>query len=129
MKISFTHAPTRILAVLLVVLAVSAPRVAQADEPTAQVLFKAGREAMEKKDYATACPKFEAALKAFPGIGNGVLMNLALCNENLGKTASAWGQFKDALFAAKKAGDAGQENFAKQHVDALEPKLSKIIVK
>jgi len=79
---------------------------------------------MEAKQYAEACPKFEESLRLRPGTGT--RMNLALCNEALGKTATAWAQFKEVLFAAKKEGNEAREAFAKEHIDAIEPRLARL---
>ncbi|WP_437677285.1 tetratricopeptide repeat protein [Sorangium sp. So ce131] len=96
-----------------------------ASDPTlAQALFEEGRRLMETKDYAQACPKLAESQRLRPGTGT--LLNLALCNEALGKTATAWGQFKEALFFSKKEGNAAREAFAQEHISALEPRLSKI---
>ncbi|WP_437508362.1 hypothetical protein [Sorangium sp. So ce1099] len=96
-----------------------------AGDPTlAQTLFEEGRRLMEAKSYAEACPKLAESQRLRPGTGT--LLNLALCNEALGRTATAWGQFKEALFASKKEGNAAREAFAQEHISALEPRLSKI---
>ncbi|WP_437279241.1 hypothetical protein WME90_01410 [Sorangium sp. So ce375] len=97
---------------------------ASGDPTLAQTLFEEGRRLMEAKSYAQACPKLAESQRLRPGTGT--LLNLALCNEGLGKTATAWGQFKEALFASKKEGNAAREAFAQEHIDALEPRLSKI---
>src|SRR6185295_14702479 len=69
---------------------------AQARDPAAaEALFSAGREAFEKGDYATACPKFEESHRLDPGAG--ALINLAACREKLGKLASAWESWQQAL--------------------------------
>ncbi|WP_437958490.1 hypothetical protein WME76_01750 [Sorangium sp. So ce119] len=96
-----------------------------AGDPTlAQTLFEEGRRLMEAKSYAEACPKLAESQRLRPGTGT--LLNLALCNEALGRTATAWGQFKEALFASKKEGNAAREAFAQEHISALEPRLSRI---
>ncbi|XXX77722.1 hypothetical protein WMF30_02965 [Sorangium sp. So ce134] len=94
------------------------------DPTLAQTLFEEGRRLMEAKAYADACPKLAESQRLRPGTGT--LLNLALCNEALGRTATAWGQFKEALFASKKEGNAAREAFAQEHIGALEPRLSKI---
>ncbi|WP_437968233.1 hypothetical protein WMF04_02575 [Sorangium sp. So ce260] len=135
MIFSRLHAPRAIrrarLAVASVVLASAAllaPAGAAAQgmgDPTlAQTLFEEGRRLMEAKSYAEACPKLAESQRLRPGTGT--LLNLALCNEALGRTATAWGQFKEALFASKKEGNAAREAFAQEHINALEPRLSKI---
>ncbi|WP_437610305.1 hypothetical protein WMF20_02265 [Sorangium sp. So ce834] len=97
------------------------------DPTLAQTLFEEGRRLMEAKAYAEACPKLAESQRLRPGTGT--LLNLALCNEALGKTATAWGQFKEALFASKKEGNAAREAFAQEHIGALEPRLSRIVLK
>ncbi|MDC0680326.1 hypothetical protein [Sorangium atrum] len=102
----------------------AAAQAAGGDPTLAQTLFEEGRRLMEAKSYAQACPKLAESQRLRPGTGT--LLNLALCNEGLGRTATAWGQFKEALFASKKEGNAAREAFAQEHIDALEPRLSKI---
>ncbi|WP_437897464.1 hypothetical protein [Sorangium sp. So ce124] len=133
---STVHAPRAIrrarlalAAVLLGSAALLAPssaaaQAASGDPTLAQTLFEEGRRLMEAKSYAQACPKLAESQRLRPGTGT--LLNLALCNEGLGRTATAWGQFKEALFASKKEGNAAREAFAQEHIDALEPRLSKI---
>lgn len=57
----------------------------------------------------------------------GTQIALASCYEKLGKTASAWAEFRAAASAAVKVHDKRQQ-FAEEHAAALEPKLSKIAV-
>ena len=80
------------------------PRVAaaQGDKATAEALFAEGRRLMSSGDYKTACPKFAASQKLDPGLGTS--LNLADCYEKLGKTASAWAEFRDAAAAAHRVG-------------------------
>lgn len=94
------------------------------DTTIAQTLFEEGRRMMEAKRYPEACPKFEESQRRRPGTGT--LLNLALCNEALGKRATAWGNFKEVLFASKKEGNEAREAFAQEHIAALEPRLSKL---
>jgi hypothetical protein len=112
--------------------ALLAPAGASADEPggdttIAQTLFEEGRRLMEAKQFVEACPKFEESQRLRPGTGT--LLNLALCSEALGKTATAWGHFKEVLFASKKENNEAREAFAQEHLSVLEPKLSKLVVK
>ncbi|AUX19898.1 hypothetical protein SOCEGT47_003520 [Sorangium cellulosum] len=97
------------------------------DSTLAQTLFEEGRRLMEANDHAQACPKLAESQRLRPGTGT--LLNLALCNEALGKTATAWGQFKEALFASKKEGNEARVAFAQEHISALEPRLSRIQLK
>ena len=133
MRMSLRTARARLLLAAALLIAPAAPAAAQPPAaPTsesaalAQTLFEEGRRLMEAKQYAEACPKLEESLRLRPGTGT--LLNLALCNEALGKSATAWAQFKEVSFAAKKDGNEAREAFAKEHIDALTPKLSRIQV-
>ena len=53
----------------------------------ADTLFKEGREAFDKGDYARACPKFAESHQIDPAPGT--LLNLAVCEERTGKLVSA----------------------------------------
>jgi hypothetical protein len=104
------------------VLAASLPSFA-GNREDAIALFDVGKKAWDAGNYAEACAKYEGAHKLEPSL-LGVLLNLAICNEKIGKTATAYTQFKELLFAAKKTNDAERENAGKQRSEALEPKLS-----
>ncbi|HTM46647.1 MAG TPA: hypothetical protein VL137_16945 [Polyangiaceae bacterium] len=73
---------------------------------------------------AEACPKFAESNKLEPGAGT--LLNLAACNEQLGKTATAWSQFSEAFHLL--ATDEQRAAFAQQHRDDLAAKLSKLTI-
>jgi len=65
------------------------------DAAAAEQLFAAGREAFERRDFASACPKFEESQRLDPAAGT--LINLAACYEKLGRLASAWETWRGAL--------------------------------
>lgn len=77
---------------------------------------------MDAKDYAAACPKLEESYRLNPG--GGTLLNLALCHEQLGKTATAWAEFHEAQRLARRDNRPDREKFATEHVKKLEPALS-----
>lgn len=89
-------------------------------------LFAQGRALMAKEDFAAACKKFEESQRIDPG--GGTLLNLALCHEKLGKTATAWAEFNEALRIARNDGRTDRAEFAKQHVDDLAGRLSRLTV-
>ncbi|HET7502037.1 MAG TPA: hypothetical protein VFK02_13565 [Kofleriaceae bacterium] len=97
-----------------------------ADKAAADTLFNEGKKQMAAGDTAGACDKFEASLARVTQLGTQIA--LASCFEKLGKTASAWGQFRAAASAAAKAHDKRQR-FAEEHATALEPRLSKLVIK
>jgi len=114
----------RWLAALVIVLSASR---AYADATTAAAAFKQAEELKRQNKWAEACPLFEASYNADPQLG--VLLNLADCNEHIGRTATAWAELNDAIGLAHSKQDARREALARKHADALAPKLAKLKVK
>jgi hypothetical protein len=96
------------------------------NKAAAEALFDEARRLMADGHYAQACSKFEASQALDAGVGT--LLNLADCYEKSGKTASAWAQFRETISAARRSGSLERERIARQHVDALEPKLSYLTI-
>jgi hypothetical protein len=101
----------------------SAPAFAQ-DKAAAESLFQAAKELMAQGKTADACPKFEASQRQDPS--SGTLLNLARCHETLGRTASAWAEYKEAATLARTTNRLDQAQAASDLAKALEPKLSKL---
>jgi hypothetical protein len=91
----------------------------------AEQLFFEGRKLMAAHRYAEACATFERSEKARATIG--VLLNLGDCYERIGRTASAFLQFDAAARAAAAAQDP-REQYARQRVGVLEPRLVKFTI-
>jgi len=96
-------------------------------QATAEALFSEGRSLAAKGRYAEACPKFEASQQLDPGLGT--LLNLADCYEKLGKTASAWAEYRDAIPLARAAGSKSRLDLATSRAAALESRLSKLTIR
>jgi hypothetical protein len=113
------------LATLLFTLATSAPAFA-GDTALAESLFREGRALMDKGDYAAACPKLSESYAQ--DAATGTLLALALCQEKAGLTASAWANFAAVAPRAKRDGRPEREQAAREHMAALEPKLSRLTI-
>jgi hypothetical protein len=87
----------------------------------AEMLFFTARGMMEAGRYSEACTKLAESYRLDPAAGT--LLNLAVCHEKEGKVASAWGEFRQAMADARKAGRADREELAKDHVSSVEPEL------
>ncbi len=100
---------------------------AQNDAATARTLFNEARALAKKGQYDDACPKFEESFKLRPG--EGTRFNLADCWEHIGRTASAWAEYLEVASSAKLAGRQDRERLARKRADALEPQLSKLVIR
>ena len=116
------------LVALAFMAALGAERTARADAASlalAEALFDQGVKMMGEERYAEACPKLAESLRLDVGIGT--MLWLADCYGKVGKTASAWAQFREAAWTAEKQNDA-RVKLARQRASELEPQLSKIVV-
>ncbi len=97
-----------------------------AEKSIATQLFKEARVLLEEGRIGPACRKLEESQRLDPG--GGTLLNLALCHEREGRTASAWVEFTEALGIAKKDGRPQRIEFARSHVTQLEPQLARLSI-
>ena len=111
-----------VLAAVVLVAAGSGRAAAQSAE--AETLFRDGKKLMAKGQFAEACLAFEGSFKKDPAATT--LLNLADCREKNGQLASAWGHFVEAARLAR--GQGAIEKSARDRADALEPKLSYLVV-
>jgi len=102
------------------------PRVSGGNPAAAQALFEEAQRRVAEGDYEQACPKFKASYAVDPG--GGTLLNLADCLEKQGRTASAWSTYKDALVRAQRDGRVERVEYARQHIQVLESKLTYLTV-
>jgi hypothetical protein len=91
------------------------------DAAVAEALFRSGREAMDRGDHATACEKFKESQRLDPAAGT--LLNLADCSERLGRTATAWRAYAEAVERLPPSDD--RVGPVRQKLEALEPTLGR----
>ncbi len=99
---------------------------AEASKAAAQALFDKGMQQTEAGEHEAACKSFAESQKLDPGVGTAY--QLGMCSEELGRYASAWSAFHEAEGLASAAGQKGRAEAAKKRADALDDKLSKIVV-
>jgi len=100
---------------------------ARANDPAAaEVLFQEGRKLLSEGQVSAACDKLKDSFALDPM--SGTLLNLALCYEKQGKTATAWARFRNAASLAKSQGKADQVAEANRRIKAIEPDLSYLTI-
>ncbi|MFO0735810.1 MAG: hypothetical protein U0270_08020 [Labilithrix sp.] len=113
---------------ILVSALVCVPRLAAAapsdDIALAEELFRQAKQAMDEQRWEDACPKLTESYRLDPG--GGTMLTLALCHESQGKTAAAWAEFGEALSFAKRDSRPNREAIAREHMDALKPRLVRL---
>jgi hypothetical protein len=105
--------------------ATSASAAAPVDDPVAAK--KLSDEAVELArggDYTAACAKLEQSLALHDGLGTS--FHLAGCWAKIGRTASAYALFDKVATKAHDLGQADREQVARDRMDALLPKLSRV---
>lgn len=117
-----------VCAALATVATAAPPASAQSAAAQAQgrALFDEGVALMGQHRYAEACPKLEASLDRFPGIGT--RGKLAECYEKAGRLASAWRTYRDVARLAAEANEPAREKVAADRALAIEPRLSYLTV-
>ena len=99
---------------------------AYADTATAQAALKQAEGLAKQNKWAEACPLFEASYNAEAQLA--VLLQLADCHERIGRTATAWAEFNDAVGLARSKGDK-READAQKRANALKLRLAKLRLK
>lgn len=124
------HVRAASASLLLALAAATASMPARAQDAQTQAmgraLFNEGVALYNAGNYGEACPKLEASLRAYPGIGT--RGKLAECYEKLGRHASAWAMYREVAQLATRSGDAAREQIASERARSLEPKLSYLTV-
>jgi hypothetical protein len=112
--------------VLLAAMLVVAP--ARADTPApsrAETLFRGGRVAAEAGDFTTACDRFAESERLEPAPGT--LMNLADCEEHLGRLVNAREHFDLAASGFRR--DDGRRAYAANRAADIEKRLSHLLLR
>jgi hypothetical protein len=101
---------------------------ARADDNVAKAdkLFDEGR-ALMASDLHAACEKFEESLK-WNSQAIGTLMNVALCDEKLGRVASAYARFAEARDRAREGNMEVHLKAAEEQLAALEARVPHVHV-
>jgi hypothetical protein len=94
------------------------------DATTAEVLFDEGREAVKAGDYPRACAKFRESNRLDPAPGT--VLNLADCEERLGRVATAWTLYREVTQRVPASDE--RHGIALARAKALAPKLPKLTV-
>jgi len=111
---------TGLLAIVLSLSAPSAALAQPADVPAqAEEAFRLGREALARGDHKLALGHFQTSYGLEPG--RGALLNIAVCEEQLGLFASAFKHFQE-LQGQLPTGD-DRAPIVKQHLDAVGPQV------
>lgn len=117
---------TRGLWIALAITCAASPDAAADNVAKADALFSEGK-ALLATDLHQACAKFEESL-TYNSQAIGTLMNVALCDEKLGRIASALAKFTEARDRAKEQELEAHFDAAEQHIAALAPRLPHLIV-
>lgn len=90
----------------------------------AEVLFRDGQQLLAAGRISEACVKFRASQTAEPALGT--LLNLAVCHEKEGRSATAWLEYAEVASLAHQAGDAAREKYAQTRLANIEPTLHRV---
>ncbi len=90
----------------------------------AQALFEQGRAALEARDCVRAIPLFRKSQETYPA--RGTLFNLAQCEVELGRFASATQHYKELL--TQLTPDDPRLPITQQRIAELEPRLPRLVI-
>jgi hypothetical protein len=99
---------------------------AYARRAAAEALFDEAKALMAAQRYSEACSKFAASQAMDPAVGT--RLNLADCFEKVGRTASAWAEFRAAATAARAKGQTDRAEIARKRAATLETMLVRLSV-
>jgi hypothetical protein len=92
------------------------------DPVLAETAFRDAQRLKSAGKIPEACARFAESQRLDPQTGT--LLNLAICHESEGKTATAWGEYGEVVAQAEAAGQKDRLSFTRERVTAIEKKLS-----
>jgi serine/threonine-protein kinase len=116
----------RTIGVLLGTWLLASSPAARAGDPIAESMFQEALVMMREGRFEDARRLLEASHKLEPR--SGTLLSIAACNEELGRTATAWAQYKDAASLARAEGRNEHVEKATARAASVESRLSKLRV-
>lgn len=96
------------------------------DVALSEALFREGKSLLQEGKFDVACPKLAESHRLDPA--GGTIVTLGLCYEAAGKTATAWVVFGDALASAERDKRTDRIKLTKEHIAALEKRLSYLTI-
>jgi hypothetical protein len=102
-----------------------APAHAQDSDPAAD-LFRQGRDAITAKDFTLACAKFAESQRLEARVGT--LINLALCEEELSRLASARQYWEEATALGRATSDS-RVGYAAERFAAIDRRVPRLVVR
>jgi len=121
--------PSLLCRVAIIAASLCAASLAHATEGealVAQSLFEEGRALMEAGRFPEACAKLARSHALDPS--GGTLLNLAVCREREGRLATANAAFERALAQATLDQRQDRAALAREHLDALRPRLPHLAI-
>lgn len=112
--------------VLVTALALATSHGASGDPAAAESLFAEAQELLRRGDAANACPKLEESQRLDPTGATALV--LARCWEAVGRTASAWASYQEALEFARRRNAKERQREIEARIAALTPTLPRLVV-
>jgi hypothetical protein len=101
---------------------------AQTGDPSAIAdrLFQEGRALEQQERWEEARARFEDSLRYEPAFGT--RLNLAVCQEHLGRLATAWRLYLELHEIAVRARDVERRDLTQRYAKAIEPRVPRLVV-
>lgn len=121
--------PVRSVALALALLCASSVARAEPtehDKGRATALFNDAKSLLGEGKIPEACRKLEESRRLDPLPGT--ILNLASCHDKEGLLASAFAEYREARALAERDGRADRVAFAEEHMRAIEPRISQLVI-